>query len=113
MFDNKFGSLLIKEEGNVVGVISEGSLARGFANFRESVPARHQEERIRHILVQDAMKQLDEYLTADSSIADAATIMLKEGVRALPVLNKDGLLIGILTKGDLTRFVARGFKTEK
>ena len=113
MFDNKFGSLLIKEEGTVVGVISEGSLARGFANFRESVPARHQEERIRYILVQDAMKQLDEYLTPDSSIADAANMMLKEGVRALPVMNKDDLLIGILTKGDLTRFIARGFKTEK
>ncbi len=112
MFDNKFGSLLIMEEGNVVGVISEGSLARSFAQFRESVPARHQEERIRHILVQDAMKPLNENLTADSSIADAALMMLKKGVRALPIVNDKGSLIGIITKGDLTRFVARGFKTE-
>ncbi|MFX1293461.1 MAG: CBS domain-containing protein [Promethearchaeota archaeon] len=113
MFDNKFGSLLVIEGGKVVGVVSEGSLARGFANFRESVPARHQEERIRHLLVKDAMKQLDDHLTTKSTIADAAKMMLEKGVRALPVVNEEGSLIGIITKGDLTRFVARGFKVTK
>jgi CBS domain-containing protein len=113
MFENKFGSLLVIENGDVLGVISEGSLARGFAKFRETVPARHQEERIRHLLVQDAMKQLDVFLSPDSSIADAADMMLEKAVRALPILNKDKKLIGIITKGDLTRFVARGFKVEE
>ncbi|NVM53002.1 MAG: CBS domain-containing protein [Candidatus Helarchaeota archaeon] len=110
MFDNKFGSLLITEGGEAVGVVSEGSLARKFAHFRESVPARHQEERIRYILVQDAMKPLSEYLTPESTIADAANMMMKQGVRALPILNEDNTLIGIITKGDLTRFIAKGFK---
>jgi len=113
MFENNFGSLLVIEQGKVVGVISEGSLARGFAKFREEVPARHQEERIRYLLVQDAMKQLDEHLSPDSTIADAANMMLEKGVRALPILDEEGKLIGIITKGDLTRFVARGFKLGK
>ncbi len=113
MFENKFGSLLVTENGKVVGVVSEGSLARAFANFRETVPARHQEERIRYLLVRDAMKPLDEYLTLKSTVADAAKMMLEKGVRALPVLNDEGKLIGIITKGDLTRFVARGFKVIK
>jgi CBS domain-containing protein len=110
MFENKFGSLLVIDEGTVVGVISEGSLARSFANFRETVPARHQEERIRYLLVQDAMKQLDKFLTPESTIAEASEMMLKEGVRALPVINEENPIFGIVTKGDLTRFVARGFK---
>lgn len=112
MFENKFGSLLVIEGGEVVGVVSEGSLARSFANFREDVPARHQEERIRHLLVKDSMKQLDQYLTPESTIAEAAKLMLELGVRALPVI-QDEKLIGIVTKGDLTRFVARGFKLKE
>jgi len=112
MFDNKFGSLLVIDEGKIVGVISEGSLARGFANFRETVPARHQEERIRYLLVQDAMKQLDKFLTIESTVAESAEIMLKQGVRALPIVDENNSIIGIVTKGDLTRFVARGFKTK-
>ena len=59
------------------------------------------------------MKPLDEYLTLKSTVADAAKMMLEKGVRALPVLNDEGKLIGIITKGDLTRFVARGFKVIK
>ncbi|TFG05850.1 MAG: CBS domain-containing protein [Promethearchaeota archaeon] len=113
MFENKFGSLLVIEDMQPVGVISEGTLARAFANFRESVPARHQEERIRYLLVQDAMKQLNEHITPESTIADAANLMLKLGVRALPVLSQVGSLNGIITKGDLTRFVANGFKLSK
>lgn len=109
MFEEKFGSLLVTDGGQAVGVISEGSLARYFANFLESVPARHQEERIRSILVKDAMKQLDVHLSPQSTVADAANLMLEKGVRALPVL-ENSALIGLITKGDLTRFIAKGFK---
>lgn len=110
MFDEKFGSLLVTDGGQVVGVLSEGSLARYFANFRMSVPARHQEERLRYIMVKDAMKQLDAHLSPQSTVADAANMMLEKGVRALPVIDENGALIGLLTKGDLTRFIAKGFK---
>lgn len=113
MFEEKFGSMLVTDGGQVVGVISEGSLARWFATFRTSVPARHQEERIRTALVQDAMKPLNVYLTPDSTIADAASMMIENGVRALPVVDEANTLIGIVTKGDLTRFIANGFKIEK
>jgi CBS domain-containing protein len=64
-------------------------------------------------LVEEGMKQITEYLNPESTIADAANMMLKEGVRALPVLNEADSLIGIITKGDLTRFVANGFKIEQ
>jgi len=113
MFEEKFGSMLVTDGGKVVGVISEGSLARYFATFRTSVPARHQEERIRNALVQDAMKPINVHLTPDSTIADAANMMLENGVRALPVVDETESLIGIITKGDLTRFTANGFKIEK
>jgi CBS domain-containing protein len=110
MFDEKFGSLLVTDEGKIVGVLSEGSLARYFANFRVTVSARHQEERIRYVMVKDAMKPLDDHLNPQSTIADAANMMLEIGVRALPVTDENSVLIGLVTKGDLTRFIAKGFK---
>ena len=56
------------------------------------------------------MKQLDAHLSPQSTVADAANMMLEKGVRALPVIDETSALIGLITKGDLTRFIAKGFK---
>lgn len=39
---------------------------------------------------------------ADTNLAEAADTMLRHGVGALPVLDDDGRLVGILTEGDFT-----------
>src|SRR6516164_7346767 len=39
----------------------------------------------------------------DSSIVDAAKLMLERHVSGLPVLDKDGVLVGIVSEGDFLR----------
>lgn len=42
-------------------------------------------------------------VTPDTSVADAAKLMLKERVSGLPVITSSGVLLGIVTEGDFLR----------
>ncbi|MGZ9066744.1 MAG: CBS domain-containing protein, partial [Burkholderiales bacterium] len=42
-------------------------------------------------------------VTPDSSVVDAAKMMLETGVSGFPVIDSDGKLVGMLTEGDLLR----------
>jgi CBS domain-containing protein len=48
-------------------------------------------------------------LHPDKKVSYAADLMRKERVKSIPVINYEERLNGILTKTDLTRFVANKF----
>ena len=108
LFEKQISFLPICEGDKLVGFISEGMIARAFAKFRDSVKETHQEERLRHILVEDFMKIYTPNdgltLPPEASIADAARIMLEQGVRGVPIVNPDTMkLLGIVTKSDMVK----------
>jgi predicted transcriptional regulator len=43
----------------------------------------------------------------DSSVGDAITIMYKNNIRRLPVLDKDGKMVGIITERDILNIIAK------
>ena len=47
--------------------------------------------------------------TPDTDLADAAALMYEQGIGALPVVNEDGELIGIVTKVNVVEVIARFF----
>ncbi len=53
----------------------------------------------------DVMSRHVVTLSADNSVAHAAQIMLDQSVSALPVVDGEGVLVGIITEGDLIRRV--------
>jgi CBS domain-containing protein len=63
-------------------------------------------EHLPFLSVNDAMS--DELLTApeETSLPDALTLMQERGVRRLPVVDRAGALVGIVTADDVIRFLA-------
>jgi CBS domain-containing protein len=63
-------------------------------------------EHLPFLTVSDAMS--DDPLTAaeDTSLPDALTLMQERGVRRLPVVDRAGALVGIVTADDIIRFLA-------
>ena len=59
------------------------------------------------VTVGEAMSTPAQTITPDRPIAEAATIMLDEGVNRLPVVDTDGKLVGLVSRGDLVRAFAR------
>ncbi|WXG41165.1 MAG: CBS domain-containing protein [Candidatus Freyarchaeum deiterrae] len=109
MLERNISSLPVLEEGKVVGMVTEGQIALYLAQFRDNVPGKYQEERIRHIDVNEIMQKAPTKLHPDNKISLAADQMRKERVKSLPVINYEERLNGILTKTDLTRLVANKF----
>jgi len=93
MWKRKCGFLPVKGEGgNVIGVITDRdiSIALGTRNRRPS-----------EVLVHDVMSDRLFTCTADDSVACALTTMRIEGLRRLPVIDREGALVGVLSIDDL------------
>lgn len=112
MFENRVSTLPVFEEGELVGIVDYNSIAKALAKFRDSVAKHHQSERIRHFLVNQVMNTAPPSLKPDATVSEAAELMLKEGLKGIPVLDESEDLIGIVTKTDMTELVANKFKTD-
>ena len=113
MFEKNISVLpCINTNGEVKGILSMGMIARAFAEFRESVPAKHQEERLRYILVGDIMKLEPATIKQEEEIGKAANIMLSEGMRGIPILDEKDAFIGIVTKTDMIGLVKNQFQVD-
>ena len=55
------------------------------------------------MLAGDAMTPAPVTVEPDTTVADAALIMAERGVSGLPVVDRSGQLVGIVTEGDLLR----------
>jgi CBS domain-containing protein len=57
------------------------------------------------MLVKDIMTHNVISIGADSSVSKAARLMLQNHISGLPVVNKDGKLVGIVTEADFLEFI--------
>jgi len=94
MNEHKIGSLVVLDEGRLVGIVSERDiLMRVVAQRCDAVET----------LVQDVMTTEVIYCERDTSIDEARAIMRNCRVRHLPVL-EDGKMVGLISIGDLNAY---------
>ena len=110
------GMPVVNSDLQVIGVVSEadilakeGDEPRGGGFLRWLVDPGDPWIRARFdaVTVGEAMSAPAQTITPDRPIAEAATIMLDEGVNRLPVIDTDGKLVGLVSRGDVVRAFAR------
>lgn len=111
------GMPVVDSDFQVLGVVSEadilakeGSEPRGGGGFLQWLVDPGDPwitARFDAVTVGEAMSTPAQTITPDRPIAEAATIMLDEGVNRLPVVDTDGTLVGLVSRGDLVRAFAR------
>lgn len=85
------GAIPVVDDGAVVGVITDRDIAlRAFADGRD--PS--------HLQAKDVMSSGVATCLDTDSVSHAIDVMTSRQVRRLPVVNKAGSLVGILTLGD-------------
>jgi CBS domain-containing membrane protein len=95
-----------EETGEIAGLVSERDLFRG-ALSRALGYGEAAERRIaKTIRVKEVMTTDVVTAEADTSLAEAAKLMLKRKIGCLPVVER-GKLIGIVTEGDFVALAAR------
>jgi len=104
IIDDGIGRLPVMEDGQLQGMITAKDIAMAMMSFRKVVPDKYKPARIRNLLVEDVMIQNVKTITEETTMAEAAQILLDENFSGLPVMNEEGMS-GIITKTDFLKLV--------
>ncbi len=91
MIEYGVGSVVVMENGNPVGIVTEKDMIEKVIS-RNRVPSE--------VLLKDIMTYPLIVISPLTSLREAAQIMLKKGIRRLPVVD-NGKLVGIITDNDI------------
>jgi CBS domain-containing protein len=105
MIDRNIARLPVVGQGKLVGIISDTEIAFALANIKRSFSLGKQKHHLDELLVKDVMKMPVIWAPPNMTASDAAILMLKHNIGALPILENDGI-IGIVTRTDLLRTVS-------
>ncbi|MCZ2127370.1 MAG: CBS domain-containing protein [Anaerolineales bacterium] len=92
---HRISGLPVVDEENLVGIISVEDILRALQNGEIHLP-------VKNYMSADPVS-----VRASDSIVEAIKIFTETGLGRLPVLNENKRLIGIITKGDITRGILR------
>jgi|Deesub1362A_J573_1020465.scaffolds.fasta_scaffold00053_52 CBS domain-containing protein len=91
MIEYGVGSIVVMENGNPIGIVTEKDMLEKVIS-RNRVPSE--------VFLKDIMTSPLIVIAPSKSLREAAEIMLKKGIRRLPVVD-GGELIGIITDNDI------------
>ena len=129
--ENKIsGAPVMNKEGQLVGIISEGDIMRLLEIHSPHIrlilpspldlielPVRMKYEmdeiaedmnKAASVLIGEIMTKKVVTIDPDSDIGDAAQLMDTHDVKRLPVVDSDGKMVGIITRGDIIGAMVRG-----
>jgi len=101
MNEQRTGSVLVEREGKIVGIFTEQDVLRRVI-FRDNN---------RSMQVGTVMTPNPETLEPTASIAYALNKMSVGGFRRIPIVDKNGLALGVVSIRDITDFLVKLFPT--
>jgi CBS domain-containing protein len=104
MIDENVARLPVIYNGKLIGMISDTEIAFALAELKKSLPLGKQKHKLDELLVESVMKVPVIWTTPGITASDAAEIMIKNNVGALPVL-ENNKLVGIVTRTDLIKTI--------
>jgi CBS domain-containing protein len=105
LLDHDIARLPVLKDGKVEGIIAEHEIAGAFAQLKQE-DALPQRDHIRDLQVGPYMRRKVVTGRPEMSAKEAAAVMLKEHVGALPIVDDRGQIQGIVTRTDLIRTFA-------
>lgn len=102
---------VVNEEGRILGIISERDIIEGalpgyFEVLHGITNMDHLSQKLREI----ENDRIEFYMTPevvkieeDEDDLTAADLMIRKNIKSLPVINKDGILVGMLRRIDLLK----------
>jgi CBS domain-containing protein len=102
MLDDNIHRFIVTENNNIIGIVTETDVATAMRKFRKMVEDRHQDHRIRNLLVKDIMTAPAITVTGDTTITGVIDIMVQKNISAIPVVNNNNL-VGMVTRSSLIR----------
>jgi len=93
--ENNLGSLVVVENGKLIGVFTERDYAR-----KVILKGRSSKETV----VRDIMSSRPVFVNPDNTLDDCMQLMTDKFIRHLPVLENDEL-VGVISIGDIVKYI--------
>jgi len=103
MKQNRIQHLPILKKGRLVGIISDRDLKEATPSKATTLDIHEMYYLLDTISVKDIMPKTLFTIAPEATVEKAAAVMLKRRISALPVVDPQGSLAGIITKGDIFR----------
>jgi len=103
MKQNDIQHLPVLKKGRLVGIISDRDLKDATPSKATTLDIHEMYYLLDKIVVKSLMAKKLFTIAPDETVEKAAAVMLKHHVSALPVVDADRALAGIITKGDIFR----------
>lgn len=105
----RFRHLPVVDGKRVVGILSQRDLLQVTSQgLNKTLAAKLRESRtLEETFVRDVMNSKVATIRPDASLAEAASSMLENRVGALPVVNEQDELLGMVSETDLLRYLVR------
>jgi acetoin utilization protein AcuB len=98
-----FRHLLVVEDGALVGVISDRDVLRVISPFLDTLSESARDVKTLMRPASDVMRSDPVSASPDTSVEDAASMLLEHTISCLPVIGDDAQIQGIVTSKDLLR----------
>jgi CBS domain-containing protein len=120
IWENGVSSVPVTEQGRVIGMVTDydiisrsteydGPIFLPFIDVYFRVPGTGDPEQLRRILATTA-RELMSYpvitVHPDDSVQNAATIMFERRINAIPVVDHDERLVGVISRADIVQMIA-------
>lgn len=103
MKDNKIQHLPVLKKGRLAGIVSDRDLKEASPSKATALDIHELYYLLDMITVGSVMPSRLFTIAPGDTVEKAAAVMLKHNISALPVVNPEGDLEGIITKGDIFR----------
>ena len=121
------GVPVVDGDGALVGIITEFDMIARQADYDAPIssvffdalivmPEPHGEEKLRKILAtraEELMTRTVYSIREDASIEEVASLMFERRVNPVPVVGLEGAVIGIVSRSDIVRLMARDVADEE
>jgi CBS domain-containing protein len=104
MVTKKLRHVPVVENGDLVAVVSQRDLFKAMMSSTMGYGEKAQKAYLHSVRVKEIMTYPVVTVAPDTTVGDAAQLMLQKGIGCLPVLD-GSQLVGIVTKTDLLRYV--------
>ena len=100
MLDDNITRFIVTEHEKFTGIVTETDVAIAMRKFREAVDDKHQDHRIRNLLVKDIMSAPLMLVERTASVSGVIDTMVKKNISSVAVM-ENGKLFGIITRRSL------------
>jgi acetoin utilization protein AcuB len=107
MVERSIRRLPVVEDGKLVGIVTYGDVRGARAASATSFDVWELSLLLSRLTIGEIMTPNPVTVSPDDTIGRAAQLLLKYMIGGLPVIDRDGQLVGIITESDIFRLVVR------